>query len=167
MMRLFGWLKGPLSKKVQRIIVVLTVLLYAAFFLIGYNHPFAEDPDFIEPRLTPVLICFGFFIVLVALMVTVWAIVYSMRKRGVRVKADNGLPASMIVGAVIALTVVIMLVSFWMGSTAAMSVNGKEYADTLGLRMADMFVFTSLALIVVAALVAAVSTIRSQFWKRR
>ena len=55
-MRLFGWLNAAVSKKVLRVIVGLTVVLYVAFFLFGFNHPYADDPDFIEPRLTSALI---------------------------------------------------------------------------------------------------------------
>ena len=166
-MKMLGWFSGPFSKKVLRIIVALTVVLYVAFFLIGYNHPFADNPDFIEPRLTSLLLGFVFLVLFIALAVTAWAVCSSIRKRGTQVKSIERRAASKMVAAVIALTAVIMLVSFWMGPTAAMSVNGKEYADTSGLRMADMFVATSLALMVIAALAVAISSIRSHFSRRR
>lgn len=167
MMKLFGWFNAAVSKNVLRIIVGLTVVLYVAFFLFGFNHPYDEDPDFIEPRLTSALIFFVFLIVLIALAVTVWAIGSSMRKRGSQVKAADGLPTSRIAAIVVALMAVMMVASFWMGSTESMSVNGKSYADTLGLRTADMFVFTSLTMMVMAAAVAALSSIRSHFRRRR
>ncbi len=164
---MLGWFSGPFSKKVLRIIVALTVVLYVAFFLIGYNHPFADNPDFTEPRLTSLLLGFVFLVLFIALAVTAWAVCSSIRKRDTQVKSIERRAASKMVAAVIALTAVIMLVSFWMGPTAAMSVNGKEYADTSGLRMADMFVATSLALMVIAALAVAISSIRSHFSRRR
>lgn len=166
-MRMFGWFKGTASQRVLRIIVMLTVVVYLAFFLIGYNHPYAEDPDFIEPRLTSVLIFFALLVVVLAVAVTAWAMLSDFRKRASLAKADRRLPTSRLVAVIVALIVVMMLVSYWVGSTAAITVNGKDYADTTKLRLADMFVFTSLALMAIAAVAAAVSTIRSQFRKKR
>lgn len=166
-MRMFGWFKGTASQRVLRIIVMLTVVVYLAFFLIGYNHPYADDPDFIEPRLTSVLIFFALLVVVLAVAVTAWAMLSDFRKRASLAKADRRLPTSRLVAVIVALIVVMMLVSYWVGSTAAITVNGKDYADTTKLRLADMFVFTSLALMAIAAVAAAVSTIRSQFRKKR
>ena len=162
-MRMFGWFKGTASQRVLRIIVMLTVVVYLAFFLIGYNHPYAEDPDFIEPRLTSVLIFFALLVVVLAVAVTAWAMLSDFRKRASLAKADRRLPTSRLVAIIVALIIAMMLVSYWVGSTAAITVNGKDYADTTKLRLADMFVFTSLALMAIAA----VSTIRSQFRKKR
>ena len=164
---MFGWFKGTASQRVLRIIVMLTVVVYLAFFLIGYNHPYADDPDFIEPRLTSVLIFFALLVVVLAVAVTAWAMLSDFRKRASLAKADRRLPTSRLVAVIVALIIVMMLVSYWVGSTAAITVNGKDYADTTKLRLADMFVFTSLALMAIAAVAAAVSTIRSQFRKKR
>ncbi len=164
---MFGWFKGTASQRVLRIIVMLTVVVYLAFFLIGYNHPYAEDPDFIEPRLTSVLIFFALLVVVLAVAVTAWAMLSDFRKRASLAKADRRLPTSRLVAIIVALIIAMMLVSYWVGSTAAITVNGKDYADTTKLRLADMFVFTSLALMAIAAVAAAVSTIRSQFRKKR
>lgn len=165
-MKWLDWLGAPLSKKVLRIIVTLTVGLYAAFFLVGYNHPFAENPDFTEPRLTAALILFMLLVVVMALAVTAWAVVSSIRKQRRRSKAAAQ-HAPVIIVAVAAFTILLMLAAFFLGSDAHLSVNGKDYTDTLGLRMADMFVFTSLALMVVAAAAAAVSTVRTHFRRKR
>ncbi len=164
---MFGWFKGTASQRVLRIIVMLTVVVYLAFFLIGYNHPYAEDPDFIEPRLTSVLIFFALLVVVLAVAVTAWAMLSDFRKRASLAKADRRLPTSRHVAIIVALIIAMMLVSYWVGSTAAITVNGKDYADTTKLRLADMFVFTSLALMAIAAVAAAVSTIRSQFRRKR
>lgn len=164
---MFGWFKGTPSQRVLRIIVMLTVVVYLAFFLIGYNHPYAEDPDFIEPRLTSVLIFFALLVVVLAVAVTAWAMLSDFRKRASLAKADRRLPTSRLVAIIVALIIAMMLVSYWVGSTAAITVNGKDYADTTKLRLADMFVFTSLALMAIAAVAAAVSTIRSQFRRKR
>ena len=167
-MRLLGWFrKLDVSHRVLRIIIALTVVVFAAFFLIGYNHPFAEDPDFIEPRLTPLLLCFVFLVLILAVGATVWAVWMSLRKRRSQPLASNGVNASRIAIAVAITTALMMLVSFLAGSTAAISVNGQDYGEPEWLKVVDMFVFTSLALMVLATLAVAVSTIRSHFRKKK
>jgi len=42
------------------------------------------------------------------------------------------------------------LLTFLLGSSVPMTVNGKVYADALWLKVADMFIFTGMGLILVA-----------------
>jgi hypothetical protein len=47
-------------------------------------------------------------------------------------------------------TFVMMLVTFVLGSSAPMKINGATYSDAFWLRMSDMFIVTSLLLIFAA-----------------
>ena len=64
------WRREDASHRVLYAIITLTVVIFAAFFLIGFDHPFSENPDFIEPRLTTVLLVFMLLVVLLAVGVT-------------------------------------------------------------------------------------------------
>ena len=154
------------SHRVLYVIIALTVVVFAAFFLIGYDHPFAEDPDFIEPRLTSVLLVFMILIVLLAVGVTVWAIVSAMRKRGKADKTVNRLPVALISTSVVVGTMAVMIVAFLVGSNSAVNVNGKAYDNPTWLRVADMFVISALVLMVLATAAVAIATIRSHFKRK-
>ncbi len=154
------------SHRVLHVILGLTVVIFALFFLIGYHHPYAEDPDFIEPELTSALLVFMLAILALAVGVTLWAVVSSKRKRGTTQKTVNRVPVALISTAVSLGTLVIMVVAFLLGSTSVMSVNGQEYSQPVWLRATDMFVISALILMVLATTLVAVATIWSHFKRR-
>ena len=165
-MKWFGLSKDDIPQRVLRVLLALTVVVFMAFFLIGYSHPYTENPDFIEPKLTSVLLIFMLLVVMGAVAAAIWAIVSSMRRRNGTSQSANGVPATAIAVSVVLLTTLTLVASFLAGSNAAMQVNGVEYKEDAWLRTADMFVFSSIGLMVVATAVVAVATIRAHFKNR-
>ena len=51
-MRKRKWMPERGSQRVLFVIVAITAVVFAAYYLFGFNHPYADDPDFNEPRLT-------------------------------------------------------------------------------------------------------------------
>ena len=60
----------------------------------------------------------------------------------------------------------VMVVAFLLGSSSAISVNGKEYDQPTWLRVADMLVISALVLMVIATTAVAIATIRSHFKRK-
>ena len=73
----------------------------------------------------------------------------------------NHIPVKKITYGVAGLTAILLLVTLALGSSDAMMVNGEEYADKWWLHVADMFVNSSLALVVVAVVAIIVFTIKN------
>ena len=65
-----------ISQKVFRLMIGLAVLVFGLFYLIGYDLPFDENPDFNAPLFTDVLI----FLMWLFLIGGVGLAVYSMVK---------------------------------------------------------------------------------------
>lgn len=149
------WSAERISRRVLYILVGMTAVLFAAFRFVGYDMPYFENPDFNAPLLTGVLVWFMSLLVAVAFVVTVFSAVSGMRKSRDEARVVNGVPAARIAWATAGGTVVVMLVTLVLGSAAPLTVNGEVYTDALWLRVADMFVYTSLIMtgIAVAAVV--------------
>ena len=66
-------MKNPtrLSHAVLVVLVVITVIVFAAFWLVGFNMPFMDDPRFNAPLLTDVVIAFVYLMLLLAIMAVV------------------------------------------------------------------------------------------------
>ena len=66
-------MKNPtrLSHAVLVVLVVITVIVFAAFWLVGFNMPFMDDPRFNAPLLTDVVISFVYLMLLLAIMAVV------------------------------------------------------------------------------------------------
>lgn len=166
-MRIPGWPKGGVSRKVLFLLVTITVVIFTLFYFVGYSHPWAEDPDFIEPRLTTVLIIFVFLVLALAVGVTAWAVISAMLKRGRKDNTSHRVPVTIIAICVVAFTVMLLGISFAIGSSSAITINGKEYQEAGWLKAADMFVITSLVLMVIATAAVAFASIKSYLNNRK
>lgn len=139
-----------LSLRVLYVLLVLTALLFAAFFLVGFDRPSLESPGFRDPLFTDVLLWCALALAALALGAGAWALWRGLRQRDGSERVVNGVPAAKISMGVAALTAVVVLLSFVCGSPAPVTVNGSPFADVFWLKAADMFVATSLVLMLVA-----------------
>ncbi len=140
-----------ISQRVFYVIVALSAIIFLAFYLIGFDAPFTADSSFNAPLLTDVLLGFMWFLFAVTLIVSVVAVVRGVRRANQNEGVTNGIPARKITYITYGATALILLLTFVFGSTQAMVVNGQNFADTFWLRMSDMFVNSSLLLLVLAA----------------
>ena len=69
-------MKNPsrLSHAVLVVLVAITVVVFGAFWLVGFNMPFMDDPQFNAPLLTDLVIVF----VYIMLFMAVGAVALSM-----------------------------------------------------------------------------------------
>lgn len=139
-----------LSLRVLYVLLALTALLFAAFFLVGFDRPSLESPGFRDPLFTDVLLWFALALAALALGAGAWALWRGLRQRDGSERVVNGVPSAKISMGVAALTAVVVLLSFVCGSPAPVTVNSSPFADVFWLKAADMFVATSLVLMLVA-----------------
>ncbi len=57
------------------LLVALTVVLFGAFFLIGYDTPYEDDPSFNAPVLTDAVLVFIYLLVFATLALTVASVI--------------------------------------------------------------------------------------------
>lgn len=148
-------LKKNLPTKVLYGLVAVIAIVFLMFWLIGYNKPYDEDPNFTAPLFTDLLLIVMLLILVLAIVAAVWSVVRSFKVSGRGDKYSNNIPVRKIGAIVAAGTFVVMLLTFLIGSTAPMTINGATYNDTFGLRLSNMFISTSL-LMITAAVVAVI-----------
>ena len=66
-----------LPSRVLYVLVGLIVVIFALFWLIGYNRPFDEDGNFNAPLFTDVLLVFMMLLTVGAFAVAVWSAIRS------------------------------------------------------------------------------------------
>ena len=134
------------SQRIFYILIALAVLVFGLFFLVGYDMPFEENPDFNAPLFTDVLIGLMWLF----LVGGIGLAIYSMWKdyRGSRSEAvGNGVPVRRIFRITWIGLLALLVLTFALGSSAPMLINGENYADWLWLKLSDMFVITSLLML--------------------
>ena len=139
-----------LPSRVLYVLVGLIVVIFALFWLIGYNRPFDEDGNFNAPLFTDVLLVFMLLRTAGACGVAVWSAIRSNKASGGGERVVNNIPVRMIGRCVAGGTALALVLTFLFGSSAPMKINGADYADTFWLKASDMFVATSLLMIVAA-----------------
>ena len=88
-----------------------------------------------------------------AVVAVLWAVVVAARKRGSGLaKTENRVPARRIAVLTLAGTLVLLLLTFVLGSSVPVPINGKPFDSIFWLRAADMFICSSGVLLVVAVL---------------
>ena len=139
-----------LSSKVLGGCIALAAVLFAMFWLVGFDRLYDEDPNFTAPLFTDVLIVLMELLVLAAAGCAVWSVARGLQIRGKSEARENNVPVKKIAYAVGWGIVALLVLTFLLGSSAPMTVNGVEYADAFWLKAADMLIVTSLVLMAVA-----------------
>lgn len=156
-----------LSQWALWIIVALTAVVFALFFFVGYDNASDDGAPYNAPMLTTAVLVLQYVLLAVAIAVLLAAVVRSVRLRSKGDRVVNGVPVARIVLGVVAGTVVLLGLTFLLAGTDAMTVNGAAYTDKFWLRVAGMFVDTSLWLLVAAILAAGYGATRYRRKDRR
>lgn len=138
------------TQYVLYVLIALIVLLFALFYLVGFDIPYDENPDYNAPLLTGVLISFAILLLLITTVLAIVSGVRSMYKYRSKHKKENGIRSARIIMAVSAGTLCMLLLSFLLAPIGAIKVNGVLFTDGFWLRVAEMFVDTSLFLLLAA-----------------
>lgn len=139
-----------ISTRVLYVLLAVIVLLFGAFFLIGYDIPYDENPTFNAPVFTDAVLVFIYMLVLATVAITSLAVYRSVKGRDKTSDTVNNIPAAKIVWLTTGLTAASMLLTFLLGSSESVMVNGVEYSDVFWLKATDMFINTASILLFVA-----------------
>lgn len=139
------------SKRVLYALVTLTVIVFGAFFLVGFDIPYEDAPQFNAPLLTDVVLTFIYLLITATVVVTVVAVITGLRHHDKSSVVINNIPAARIVCATVALLCFSLFVTFLLGSSEPVTVNGTDYTDVFWLKATDMFINTTAVLLFVAA----------------
>lgn len=152
-MKIGNLLKGSaerLSKSAFYVIIGLIALLFVLFFFVGYNRPFEDEPIFNAPLFTDAVIVFMLLLTVVAICVMSWSIWRNIKTRGKDQRIENNIQIKRNAYVVALGTALALALTFLLGSSSLLRINGKEYADGFWLKTADMFIFTTALLLMVA-----------------
>ena len=151
-------MKYDIKKKQSWIIIgliAISAVIFLAFWMVGYDMPYEEDADFNAPLLTDMLLGYIYLMVVVAIGVTAYSVVHGIRTRGRQGYSENSVAAGRITIATWVFTVLLLVISFALGSTEPIKVNGKDFCEAIWLRLSDMFIISSGVMILLAILAVA------------
>ena len=86
----------------------------------------------------------------------VWSGLHGVRSHLKTKEPTRGVPARAIAYGVAGLLAVVMLITFLLGSSNPMLINSQWFKDVMWLKLTDMFIYTALILLIVAAIGVAI-----------
>ncbi len=139
-----------ISTRVLYVLLAVIVLLFGAFFLVGYDTPFEDDPTFNAPLFTDAVLVFIYILTAATVALTACAVYRSIRGRDKTADTINNIPAAKIVWLTTGLTAASLVLTFLFGSSEPVDINGVKYSDVFWLKATDMFINTALILLFIA-----------------
>lgn len=151
--KLQGRPSDKVSGRVLAVLIAFSALLFAAFYLVGYDMPYIGNFNFNAPLLTDALLIYIYILGALAVTVAIVSMVHGLKSHSSSIYGTNGVPARKIAFGTAGLLVGSMAVTFAFGSSAPLRINGMTFAETGWLKLTDMFIGTSviLGLVAVAA----------------
>ncbi len=117
--------------------------------------------SFISPVIADIMLWLMYIALVVAISVTAYSVWHGLRNRNNGCDVVNGVPAGRIGWLVAAGFIVVMTISYLLGSTKPVLSNGSLLTNVFWLRVADMFIYTSIILIIGCFVSAIISRFRS------
>ena len=115
----------------------------------------------VSPFFADVMLALVYIALAAAIGVSAYSVWHGLRNRRKGDDIVNGVPAGRIGWCVAIGLVVCLVVTFLLGSSSPVMTNGVRFADTFWLKTTDMFIYTSILLILGCFVSAIVSRFRS------
>jgi len=163
-----GWerMKKLPAESVARIVLyamlVLIVVMFGLFYLVGYDQPFDEDPDYNAPRLSGALVSFTLSFVVLTIVAWLSAVIVSLKRRRQAGNIGSGVRQNRIALIVGAATLLILGVAFTIGSTSPLVVNNASFQSVFWLKTADMFIYSIVIMLLLASISLVFGLIRNK-----
>ena len=117
--------------------------------------------SFVSPAIADVMLGLMYLMIVAALGVTAYSVWHGMRNRRKGDDIINGVPAGRIGWCVAIALVACLVVTFLVGSSSPVITNGVRFTDVFWLKATDMFIYTSVLLIIGCFVSAIVCRFRS------
>ena len=145
-----------ISSRVLLACVILIVVCFAAFLLIGYNNPVGDNN---EPLLTDVIMWLMYVLIIVTAGLTVWSAVRGIQNnKGNDPAATTGVPGGKITLFTAGLTIVSLILGWILGLGETEFTASDGTVTSAGwVTVVDVFMVSMGVLLLAAAIAVAVS----------
>ncbi len=104
--------------------------------------------SFVSPFFANLMLWLIYLMVAAAVGVTVYSVWHGLRNRRKGDNIINGVPAGRIGWCVAVVLVICLVITFFLGSSTPVVTNGISFTDVFWLKTTDMFIYTSILLII-------------------
>ena len=103
---------------------------------------------FVSPLVADIMLWLMYITVVVAVIVTIVSVMRTLRQRTKDEEVVNGVPRTRLAWIVGVAFLLCLVLTFLLGSSEPVRTNGELFTDMFWLKATDMFIYTSLILII-------------------
>lgn len=128
------------------------IVLFVAFFTVGYDNQYELNPKFNDPMLLDAVMYLMYAMVIITAALIVWSVAKSFTQNMGGPKGENlsGVPGGKISAFTIAVLVISLVVGFVIPAGDPIVANGEVVTNTADLMMADCAIWSIYILTLVA-----------------
>lgn len=138
------------SQRILYGMVGCTLVVFAVFFLIGYDTPYWKNESMNAPLLTDLVMGEVYVMVGLTTIMAIAAAIHSAKMRRESAAVINRIPARRISLSVSLLTIVVIVCGFLLSSTDPMTINGEKYTSWWGLKISGTLITTATVMLLAA-----------------
>lgn len=116
-----------------------------------------------EVILSSIVIILLEVVIALTIGVSLWSVVRSFLNRDRRQGSSNGVPVAVISRCVAIGVLLLLVLTFLLGSSSPITINGEPYDSAVWLRLSDMFVVS----VYVMLFLAVAAVVAGRVWSRR
>lgn len=146
------WSEEKISSAVLIVLVTLSAVIFVMFFSVGYDEPWEENTEFINPQYTDSVLNLMFFMGGAACIVAIASSLWFSRCHGSVLNIGGKIPARLISLSVLTILIGTLIITYTTSSDSAILINGKSYNEVSWLCISDMLIHTSEVLLFIALL---------------
>jgi len=144
-----------ISKWVLRVLLAITVIVFALFFLVGFDTPYEEDPKMSNPKMTDLVLVTCITLIVATIVITIWSVVKQLTTGGNTTAKDTGLAAhtGLVSVIVMVIPIVIGLIVGISNKDEHMLINGESWNVPSEIIITDMCIIPCASLLIITLIV--------------
>ena len=149
-----------ISKIVLWTLIGISIVVTALFLLIGYDTPYEENPTFVDPQLTDLLLCWTYILIIATAVAATAAVIYGFVNGSNKSKhEEKGFlgKTSLIAWGTFAVSLLAGIIAGIINKDEVLLVNGKEWSDATATIITETSMVSTLILTIATVLVTAFS----------
>ena len=154
-----------ISKIALWVLIGISIAVLAVFLFIGYDTPYEEDPKFINPEYTDVLLVWTYLIIAITAVATIAAVIIGFvngSRKSLHEEKGLASKAGIIAWGIFIISLAAGIAIGFANKGETLLINGKDWNDPTDIIMTDASMISILCLTIVTVLATVFSMVTNK-----
>lgn len=141
------------------VLLALSVVVFLLFALVGYDTPYEENPQFVDPQCLDAVLIWMYVLTAVTFVLAIISVIMQIKNGGSASSIEQGLESKtgVISFSAFVVSIIIGIVVGVVNKDSHLLINGKDWCDPTSMIITDASCISIFILMVITVIVTAVS----------